>query len=378
MGRAPRVVLYMQRLVIAAPTGVQRYASEIVPELVRAAPDLDIELCSGWVWRGPRPDLGVRLSHPFAPRRTLHLAWTLTGRPRIERVLGRFDLLHPLAPIYPVPSAAPQVITINDLLPLQHPDWYPGLTGHAARRSIVHHARVAREVIVPSAATADDVERTLGVPRERITVIFDGVSGAFSADPDDSAGAAVRARFGLHDRPYVAVVGAVSARKNLEVLFAALDVLRRRGAEVPLLVAVGGDGEGADRIRAEATRLAVEDCVVFTGWVPDEELRLLLAGADALVHPSLFEGFGLTPLEAMAAGIPVVSSTGGSLPEVVGDAGLLLDPHDPTAWAEAIERVVSDGELRDTLVAAGRERAARFTWADTARRTIDVYRRVLG
>jgi glycosyltransferase involved in cell wall biosynthesis len=184
----------------------------------------------------------------------------------------------------------------------------------------------------------------------------------------------VCARHGLTPGRFILAVGEIGPRKNLAVLVQA--VPRLAPDQRPTLVLVGGDGQDAAAVHALPAQLGVAECVRATGRVDDETLVALLHGARALVHPALYEGFGLTPLEAMSAGTAVIASDAGSLPEVVGDAGLLVGPRDVDGWADAIARVVTDDDVTDRMVAAGRQRAAAFTWAAAARATWQVYDRV--
>lgn len=370
----PRVALYIHQLPIANPTGVHRYAIELAEALVRTSTDLAVELCSGRTPGRADPDLEVPVTHPSAPRRPLHLAWTLTSRPGIERVVGRLDLLHLSLPTFPIRSAAPQVITIHDLLPYHHPDWYEPFPRWTFRRAVEFHVRAAAAIITPSQVVADDVVGTLGVDPARIAVIHEGVTGALAAGIDSAAAAAVVRSMDVPDRPFLATVGAVMARKNLEVVIRAL---ARLGSDAPDFVVVGGDGLGADAVRAAVDECGVADRVHFVGRLSDPDLRAVLDRASALVHPSRYEGFGLTPLEAMAAGLPVIASRAGSLPEVLGSAAWLVDPDDEAAWASAVETVLGDPATAERLRRAGAAHVADFTWERAAELTAEVYRRTL-
>jgi glycosyltransferase involved in cell wall biosynthesis len=373
----PRVALYLHRFQEDSPTGIHRYAIELATALAAAPSEFDLELMSGRSAATPATDFPMRLTHPIAPRRPLHLCWMLAGRPRFERVAGKLDLLHSLLPFAPIRSAAPQVSTIHDLLAIQHPEWHPGLVGDGIRRAIHFQSRNAAAIIAPSEVVAIELRSVLGVDPDRITVVPEAASGVFARPVRRQARELVADRYGGPDRRYLITVGAVSERKNLELLFAALAVLSGRMTDPPLLFVVGPDGIGAAGIHDGPKQHGVAHLVRFTGWVPSDVLAALMSDAVALTHPSWYEGFGLTPLEAMVAGIPVVASTRGSVPEVVGDAALLAEPDDPEAWATAIERMLAEPSMREDLIARGRARAAEFTWENTARLTLDVYRKVL-
>jgi glycosyltransferase involved in cell wall biosynthesis len=371
-----RALLYVHRLAVPNPTGVHRYVVELAEALSRQPEEFEIDLCSGRT-RQPLPAVDATLSHPRAPRRTLHLAWTLLHRPIIERLTKPTDVVHMLLPAVPVAAAAPQVITIHDLLPLQHPEWYGTIARVTFERSIAFYRDHAAAIITPSQAVADDVVQTLGVPQERITVIPEGVDSRFQSAVDEVASAEACARFGVTPEKYVVTVGALTPRKNLEVVFTALAHLEQTTKEAPVLVVVGGDGPFAEATREAAKASKAEHLIRFVGRLPDAELHHLVTRARAMVHPSKYEGFGLTPLEAIAMGTPPIASRAGAVPEVVGDAGILVDPDDPEAWAQAIEQIMSDDALHAGLREEGRRHIAAFTWAEAARRTLEVYRGVV-
>jgi glycosyltransferase involved in cell wall biosynthesis len=273
----------------------------------------------------------------------------------------------------PLPTRAPLAVTIHDVLPLTHPQWYTRSqrwTNRAALRNAVDHAAA---IIVPSEAVAQDLLEHLGLARDRVTVVPEGVTGSFVQPTDPSVARRLLSRLGVEGGRYLLAVGQVAPRKNLPRLFEALAVMASRGCRPPVLVVAGGDGPGAFDIKAWPERLGVAPYVRWAGHVPDEDAAILVQNARALVHPSLYEGFGLTPLEAMAAGTPVVASAAGSLPEVVGDCGLLLDPGRASMWADAVERVMADDEWCVDASRRGAARAARFTWAAAAAATREVY-----
>lgn len=373
-----RIALWLHRFGIDNPTGVHRYALELARAVTSAAPsDAEVELWSGRVDDAPALD-GVRSRHPRVNRRLLHLAWATAHAPRFERVAADVSLVHALAPVVPVPSRAPLVVTVHDLWPLQHPEWYAAgprwLNGRALRYAAAH----AAVVITPSHAIARDVVDVLRVEPGRIRVVVEGVDPRFATPIPPEAARHVCDRYDVAAGKFLLAVGFIGPRKNLPVLFEALRAIRDQGGDPPMLLVVGGDELRAATIKAMPAALGVADRVRFAGRVDDDELVALMQSARALVHPALYEGFGLTPLEAMAAGTAVLSSSAGALPELVGDAGILLDPRDPSAWAEAIQQVVTDDDLVRGVVDAGRVRAAGYTWAEAARRTWLVYDEVLG
>jgi glycosyltransferase involved in cell wall biosynthesis len=300
----------------------------------------------------------------------------LTARldlPRIEWFV-RFDVL--FGPNFvPAPTrASRQVVTVHDLgfrfypetAPQTVPWWLKGL-----ERTL----RVAARVIVPSEATRRDLVELYGVETERIATIPLGVDTDVFRPANDDEIAGVRSRYRL-DEPYLVFLG-LDRRKNLPALAEA--VRRIPAGERPTLVLVGGrpwDPAGRDRVREALDGVPPGSLgrVVTTGYVPDATKAALLGGARALVYPSLYEGFGLPVLEAMACGTPVIASNVAALPELVDGAGVLVDPSDPDELAERIGSVIADDELRRALRERGLERASRYGWDETARRTVAVLR----
>lgn len=306
------------------------------------------------------------------PRRPVQLGWVQFGWPTIDLLLGRPDLLHVVTPVVPVPTKAPLVVTIHDLLPIHHPEWYSPRERWLFDRAARQATNDATRVIADSQAVGTDVTSTLGIPPERISVIPLAARPEFCGRPDEASVATTCHRHNVKPGRFVLFVGGVSPRKNLGVLFDALAELRAGGSGLALVVA-GPIAEDSQPVLARATELGLGSSVRFTGYLPDAEIHALLAAALCLAHPSFYEGFGLTPLEAMSVGCPVICSDAGALPEVATGAGLLVPPERPDAWREAIERLEGDASLRESLIAKGRARAEELTWDACARRTAAVY-----
>lgn len=292
----------------------------------------------------------------------------------LELVWRGLAVLHSPDFIPPLRGPFGSVITVHDLAFLLYPNL---LTREAARYygQIDAAVRRADHIVAVSESTKADVVRLLGVPEEKITVIYEAAKPIFRPLDPAVARHRVQAAFGLAD-PFLLAVGTVEPRKNLTTLFRALRVLGdRRGTRPPLAV-VGSPGWLFEETLQVVSELGLEDQVRFLGRLPDEDLLLLYNAAQVHVYPSLYEGFGLPPLEAMACGTPTVTSNVSSLPEVVGDAALLVDPRDPEALAEALWRAYGDEDLRRHLRERGLERAGVFSWVKAARETLAVYRRV--
>ncbi|MBI2423902.1 MAG: glycosyltransferase family 4 protein [Candidatus Hydrogenedentes bacterium] len=284
------------------------------------------------------------------------------------------ELLHYPANFGPLAATRPFVVTVHDLSFFRNPGWFSSVRGHyyraLARRTIPH----AHRIIADSAHTRDDCCAFLGIAAERIDVVPLGVGPRF-APADDAAHEAVRARYGL-PRQFFLYAGTQEPRKNLPRIIAAWSSIAK---DTPWdLVIAGRIGWKTGPIGAAAAACGFPGRVHFPGYIEDAHLPALLGAAQAFVWPSLCEGFGLPPLEAMACGTPVITSSTSSLPEVVGDAAETVTPEDTEALARAMRALSQDPARCAQLAAAGRARAARFTWERTAQGTVQSYRRVLG
>ena len=268
----------------------------------------------------------------------LRTLWSKAGTPPAERFLGAFDVLHFSDWMYPPQRAGVRSTMIHDLVPLHFPDWVHARTRRMHGAKYRHAASACDVVVVNSRFTADDVAATLGIERERIHVAYPGVDGAFTPDGPRVEG------------EYVLAVGTLEPRKNLE---GAIDAAQRAGVELRV---VGSRGWGGVEARGRG--------VTWLGYPPDGELPRLYRGAAAFVYPSRFEGFGIPVLEAMACGTPCVVSSHPSLDEACGDAAVRVDPDDPAAIAEGIDRARAE---RDDLVRRGLEHARGFTWVENGR-----------
>jgi glycosyltransferase involved in cell wall biosynthesis len=288
-------------------------------------------------------------------------AVALAVAPRARGI--RADVLHCPSNFGPAVRLLPTVVTVHDVLAVRHPEWVPGGRARGVQTLIRSTVRAATRIITDSHASAADVHRLLGRPMSDIDVIHLGVE---PIDPLDH-GAAPAAR------PYLLAGGNRMPHKNFERLLEAWTLIP--APERPRLVITGSHGE--DPLLPTVRRLGLEDDVDLLGWVSAEELSALYHGASAYVFPTLFEGFGLPVLEAMARGCPVLGSDIPVLREVGGEDMAYVDATDAAAIAAAVRRLVRDPEAQAAMAAAGRKRAATFTWQRTADATADVYRRLV-
>jgi glycosyltransferase involved in cell wall biosynthesis len=336
-------------------TGDETYVKSLLRELARAGAD-DLHLAA--VTR--HPELVPAGIQPLELRARSQVWRMAVGVPlllrRVRPALAHFQHALPLA------CPCPAVVTVHDLSFERDPSLMGSRDRLIFRTVVPRSARRAARVLAVSERTRRDLIELYGVPEAKIVVTPNGVDPAFSPDGPSGAGAA---------EPYALVVGTLQRRKDPE---AAIEALALLGDRELRLVFAGPDKGGRAPAERAAERTGLGGRVEFRGHVPQEELVALYRGAACLVFPSRYEGFGLPVLEAMAAGTPVVATTAGALPEVAGDAAILVEEANPVALAGGIERALAD---RDRLVAAGLERAKRFSWTETARRTLDVYRELL-
>jgi glycosyltransferase involved in cell wall biosynthesis len=278
---------------------------------------------------------------------------------------------HLLMPLRGVPT----ILTIHDLIFRKMPEHHKPLNRWYLNLTLPLFSRRADHIIVVSEATRHDVVDTYGISRDKMTVVPEAAAPRFTPQPPKVIDA-VRQCYQLPES-YLLYVGTIEPRKNLLRLLQVWEKLYRT-SEVPPLVIVGSRGWLSEDFFTALENSPFRNDVLLTGFVRDEDLPGLYAAATAFIFPSLYEGFGLPPLEAMACGTPVVCSNTSSLPEVVGEAALLCDPLDELALADALKRVVSDEDLRDTLRERGLKQAAKFSWDRTAKETLAVYNSVLG
>ena len=295
--------------------------------------------------------------------------------PKVGLSMG-LDVLHVPYFAPPLWKPRPVVITVHDLIPMTHPGYRGSALVRAYTRLVAAASRTATLILTDSEASRRDVLRLLRVPTERVRTVYLAADPAFFP-PGPEAVQAVRDKYGLA-RPYVLYLGGFDRRKNVVGLIRAFSLLPRGIRDRHHLVIAGRlPPRGSDFFpdpRSAAREAGMAGGVIFLDWVPEEEKPALYGGAACFAFPSFYEGFGLPPLEAMACGAPVVASKAGSLPEIVGDGGLLVDPWDEDALAGAMARLLEDVDEREALSWKALERARRFTWERTALETLAAYR----
>ncbi len=281
------------------------------------------------------------------------------------------DVYHGVLNVMPVLSPIPSVVTIHDLSPFFFPQASRRVNRLYAGWAVRVAARPAAHLLAVFEFTRSEIIRWLDVPPERVIVTHNAADARF-APPDPAELDAFRRRHSLPDQ-FVLFIGTLEPRKNLPRLIEAYARIAQ-ATRAPLIIG-GGRGWLYDAILARAAELNLGDRLHFAGYIPQEEQHLWYAAATIFAFPSLYEGFGMPPLEAMACGTPVITSNTSSLPEVVGDAGMMVDPTDTEALAAALLHLLGDADLRTELRRRGLQRARQFAWEATARRTLEVYTR---
>ena len=374
----PHIGLNLIFLVPGETGGMEVAARELIPALLAAAPagmrftafvNREAARDEGGSWGDLLPTVTV----PVHARNRVQ--WVLGEQTLLPRLAARagVDLLHSLASTAPLWGRFRRVVTVHDLIYARYPEAHSGLRGKAMGVLVPAAVRRSDRVIVDSHSTGADLTDILKTDPDRIDVVPLGLGAVRRETPLPER--ETRTLFDLSGRSVLLSLSAKRPHKNLLALIDALALLP--AGDRPLLVLPGYPTAHESELRERAAATGVSADVRLAGWVSGAELEGLWAIAEGFVFPSLYEGFGLPVLEAMARGVPVACSNASSLPEVAGDAALLFDPHDPSAIAEALRRLFSDAALRERLSRMGGERVREFTWERTARLTLESYLRTL-
>lgn len=309
------------------------------------------------------------------PNRILTTMWEKFSFPSIERLLGELDLFHIPYCHHVIPLKTKLVVTIHDLLPLRFPEQFPQKLLDNYRRTHELVIKKAEVVITDSHNSKKDIMELMGVDEKKIRVILLGVDREYRPLADKQR---VRQRLRQYhiDGQYILFVGGASDNKNLIRFLKAYKIFRKKSSQPHKLVMVGKTSWGYDKLMPEVENLGLRQDIIFTGYISDEELVYVYNGADLLVLPSLYEGFGLPPLAAMACGVPVIASNVSSLPEVVAEAGILINPYSIDELAEAMITVLEKTGVRENLIQRGFARAKQFSWEKCARETLEVYKEI--
>ncbi len=347
-------------------TGTENYSLFLIRALLKLDQDNQYRL---YFSQPPAPDLirpkantAIR-TIPF-PRLWTHfrLSWEMASRPP--------DVLFVPAHVLPLVHPRHSVVTVHDLGYLHYPQSHTRWSRWYLQWSTAYNARAAAHLIADSEATRRDLIEYCQTPLNKVSVVYPGYDPSFGPEPDRERLEAVRERYHIPG-PYIIYVGTLHPRKNLQTLLDAFAVVTEQNPDVHLVIA-GKKGWLYEPLLARVQQLGLGKWVHFPGYVPQQDLPALVSGARLFVLPSLYEGFGLPVLEAMACGTPVICSNVSSLPEVAGDAAILVNPHDTTELVTALQRLLRDGVLRRNLVQKGLSQVRRFSWETCARETLDI------
>lgn len=377
-----RVLLDGRRLTRARQRGGLDAAWRLlVPSLLRQAPaefDFGLLTTSAYPWRtGMLPRLaaaGASIHHHWASASVLATMGRLGLRTEWLGP-GKADLLHLSHPRWFLPTRARLVVSVQSLLHRDHPQLYRPKQVERLEEGLQGMTESACLWVCASEGTREDLIRLYHVPRGRTVVVPPGTTPGFAEAAEDQAGIArVRTHMGLDQRPYFLFLGAIEPRKNLKNLVDAFELAVGQGLKADLVLA-GPQGWQSRRIReACARRTRLQGRLHLPGYVAAEDLPALMAGACGFVHPARHEGTGMTAMEAMAAGTPVLCSNRGALPEVTAGAALLFEPNDPASIARTLQQNEDDAELRARMREQGLARSGDFTWEQSALQTLDAYR----
>lgn len=367
--------------------GIGRYTRELIHALVNEGQQYHFHLFSA---RAPRVR-PVQNSIPMAPNvthrpapldeRWLYRLWYRAHLPiEVQTFTGPVDLFHsPDFVLPPVRGHIPTLLTVHDLSFVHYPETFPPRLVSYLNQVVPNSIRRASHILADSISTQRDLAAIWQVPSEKVTVLYSGVNERFQPISNKQKLEGLRDKYNLSDAPFILAVGTIQPRKNYEMLVRAFSHLVVRFPHH--LVIAGGRGWLFEGLLTEVNRLKLTDRVHFPGFVDDDDLPALYSAAEMLVFPSLYEGFGLPLLEAMACGTPVITSDASSLPEVAthGDeqAAILISPTNETDWTASMANLIEDGQTRNSLVDAGIRQVKRFSWQNSAQQLIILYERFL-
>ncbi len=364
---------------LAQGGGIGRYTRELIRALATIDTTDELHLFSARIPDSiplpeplPTADNVTYHSAPLSERWLYRLWYRLRLPAPVQLVTGSLDLFHsPDFVLPPTSGNIPTLLTVHDLSFLHYPATFPDALVDYLNRVVPWSVNRATHILADSAATKEDLMSLWHVPAEKVTVLYSGVNEQFKPLQDNKKIMAVRQKYGLDLQPYVLAVGTVQPRKNYQMLIRAF---RPTAMHLPHNLAfVGGKGWLDGGMKSEVEAQDLKKRVRFTGFVADEDLPALYCGASLLAFPSLYEGFGLPVLEAMACGLPCIISDASSLPEVGGDAAILIPPTNEAMWAEAILDLLTDEKKQAQMVEAGLKQARAFSWIKAARELVQVY-----
>jgi len=355
-------------------TGVGYYTEHLLHHLAARASAGDLTVISNQPVDTDRP-LPPHVAVAASPRRVPRLAWIQTQAPRLLKSIGA-DVAHFTNGMVPFVSPAATVVTIHDGSLRMYPRFHPPRRVLLNGPLVALAARRADAIITVSESAREDIVRAYRLDPARVRVVYEAAGLGFQPIADPARLDRVRRRYGLGER-VILYVGTIEPRKNLPTLIDAFAARRRAGSLAHQLVCVGPYGWKSQGLGERIAEAGVSDSIVFTGYVPSEDLPALYSLAEMFVYPSMYEGFGLPVIEAMACGVPVITGRTAALAEVGHRAALQVDRLEADALGEAMVELATDASKRERMAAAGLARAQEFSWDRAARETLDIYREVV-
>jgi glycosyltransferase involved in cell wall biosynthesis len=359
---------------VSQRAGIGRYTKHLVEHLdARIGSDVLDLVYFDFRGRGLPIRASQARSRPvrWCPGRVAQKAWATIGWPPYDTFAGRADVYHFPNFVLPPLRSGRSVVTVHDMSFLRYPEYADARNQRFLSTRIKDTAARADVIITDSRFSAAEIAEFLPIPSDRVAAIYPGIDASF--DPPDRAATLDAVRSLGIDRPYLLSVGTIEPRKNIDFMITVFERMKQFDG---CLVLAGMPGWKVEPIFKRIRSSARADDIRFLDYVSDDTLPALYAGAEIFLITSHYEGFGFTPLEAMACNTPVLASTGGSLPEVLGDALNCLDTIDPDPWVEEAHRIMSDSTFRDDRIAKGRRRVSEFSWADAADQTWAIYRKL--
>lgn len=384
IGLDARLLPYQQK------EGMATYASHLIRGLLKQSPADEFIFFYNFFRRGRKKfilDLKeFKNGHNRVfriPGSVLDWFWMKAYFPPIELFLGKLDIFHTLGiatsepHVYITPQLyGKRVVTLHDTIPLKFPQEFRAVLDlKKFREALIYVISKADAVVCNSECTRKDIIELCAAAQKKVCVVYHGVGEDFYRVTDERKISEVLARYRIK-RNYIINVSRLDYNKNTTTLIRAFGLFKKN--HDLKLVIVGKSGDKQEEVFSTIDKLELTDSVIYTGYIPHEDLVVLLSAAKIFVFPTLYEGFGLPNLEAMKCGVPVVSSDIAAVKEIAADAALLVDPCDPQELSGAMCKVISDRSLRDSLIAKGRERVKLFTWEKTAEKTLEVYRTIAG